>query len=102
MDLADAHVLTLEYLLDNEPNIIKLNLGNGVGVSVLELVHTFEEVNKIKIPFEFKGRRDGDVSRLVADSKLSKKMLSWEPKKNLSDMCSDGWRWQRLNPNGYS
>ena len=53
MDLAEGHILALEHLLKNGNQIINLNLGTGIGTSVLELVNTFERVNNIKIPFEF-------------------------------------------------
>ena len=46
-------------------------------------------------------RRDGDVPFIVADNSAAKKILKWEPKKNVLDMCRDGWNWKILNPNGY-
>ena len=78
-----------------------MNIGTGYGTSVLELVNTFEDVNKIKIPYKFVERREGDVERLVADNNLLKSILKWTPSKNLRDMCIDGWKWQCNNPNGY-
>ena len=101
MDLAEGHVLTLNYLLNVESKFITLNLGTGIGYSVFELIQTFEEVNNVKIPFSIEGRREGDVSRVVADSNLAKKLLKWTPKRDLTDICRDGWRWQSSNPNGY-
>ena len=101
MDLADGHVLALEHLFAGKGRIIKLNLGTGRGTSVMELVNTFQEVNKIKIPFVFTERRPGDVSRVVADNKLATNFLKWEPQRSLREMCKDGWEWKRLNPSGY-
>ena len=101
MDLAEGHVLTMNYLFNFESEFITLNLGTGNGYSVLELIKTFEEVNNIKIPFSIEKRREGDVSRVVADPNLAKELLRWNPKRDLSDICRDGWRWQNANPNGY-
>ena len=101
MDLAEGHLNALEYLLNNNPKIINLNLGTGEGTSVLELINTFERVNNIKIPYIFTQRRVGDSPYVVADNKLAIKELKWTPKKGLKDMCRDGWRWQSRNPSGY-
>ena len=101
MDLAEGHIRALDYLVNNKNQIINLNVGTGIGTSVLELVSTFEDVNKIKIPIEFAGRRSGDCSSVIADNSLATSILDWSPKKGLSDMCKDGWKWQSLNPDGY-
>jgi len=101
MDLAEGHSLTLDYLMNNEPQIIILNLGTGNGTSVLELIKTFEKINNVDIPFSFYDRRLGDNAFVVADNSLSKSILNWKPKKNIEDICIDGWRWQLKNPNGY-
>ena len=101
MDLVEGHVRTLEYLIDNNPKIINLNLGTGIGTSVLELVKTFESVNNVKIPYRISSRRKGDNSICIADSSLAFSYLNWMPKRTLQEMCSDGWKWQLLNPEGY-
>ncbi len=101
MDLAEGHLMALDYLLSQNGTIIDLNLGTGIGTSVLELVDCFQKVNNIKIPYSFVERRRGDAVRVVANNKLSKQLLSWFPKRSLSNMCEDGWKWMRLNPNGY-
>ncbi len=101
MDIAEGHVSALEYLVENKNQIINLNLGTGSGTTVLELLHTFEKVNNLKIPLEFAGRRVGDACSVVADNTLAKICLDWSPKRFLEDMCIDGWRWQSLNPEGY-
>tara|TARA_B100000073_G_scaffold346278_1_gene357307 strand:- start:3025 stop:4077 length:1053 start_codon:yes stop_codon:yes gene_type:complete len=101
LDLADGHILALEKLLVNDPQIMNLNIGTGLSTSVLDLISCFERVNKIKIPYCFKDRRDGDVASLVANNSQAKSHLNWKPKRNLEEMCLDGWRWQRMNPNGY-
>ncbi len=101
MDLAEAHILALEHLVKTKNQIINLNLGTGVGTSVLELVNTFERVNNLKIPLEFSSRREGDCSTVIAENALAIDSLNWSPKRNLEDMCVDGWKWQKLNPKGY-
>ena len=101
MDLADAHIAALEYLFKNSPEVLNLNIGTGVGTSVLELVKTFIKVNQIDIPFVFTNRRKGDVKMVVADNKLAMRKLNWSPTRNITDMCLDGWRWQKNNPNGF-
>ena len=102
MDLAEGHICALEYLLKSKNKIINLNLGTGIGTSVLQLVNIFEKVNNIKIPKEFSGRRLGDCSTVIADNKLALSCLDWVPKRNIEDMCIDGWKWQVLNPEGYN
>ena len=101
MDIADGHVLSMEYLFNNQSVNLNLNLGTGKGTSVLELIRTFEKVNNIKINYCFSERRKGDVVRLVADNNLATKVLGWKPKNSLYQMCLDGWEWKKKYPNGY-
>jgi UDP-glucose 4-epimerase len=101
MDLADAHVATLDYLLKNE-TMITLNLGTGNGYSVLDVVNTFAKVSAKKVPYVFLPRRQGDVAINFADAGLAKKLLGWAASRNLEQMCTDAWRWQSSNPDGYS
>ena len=93
MDLADSHVAALRFLISNDPQVINLNIGTGEGTSVLELVKKFNEVNNCKIPFEFSDRRKGDSPFVVADNSLALKLLDWEPKMSLEDICKDTWNW---------
>lgn len=101
VDLAEGHIKTLEYLKTQESLVLNMNLGTSRGTSVLDLVNTFQEVNKIKIKYKFVDRRNGDVAKSVADNQLLKKTLNWVPNRSLKDMCIDGWKWNLLNPNGY-
>lgn len=101
MDLVEGHIATLNHLLNNKSCFLTLNLGTGKGTTVLELVRVFEEVNKIKIDFSFCDRRDGDISSIYADIKLVKKTIGWSAKRDIFDMCKDGWNWQKNNPFGY-
>ena len=99
MDLAYGHILALEYLTSNSCQILNLNLGTGIGSSVLDLVKTFEKVNEIEVACFFGDRRKGDVACLVAENSFAKKILNWKPEKTLADMCKDGWIWQKQNFN---
>ena len=100
MDLADGHIAAMEYLVKNKSQIINLNLGTGKRTSVLELIKIFEQVNKVKINYEFVARRKGDHGVVIADNSLAKSLLNWEPKKNIYEMCKDGWNWQINNIKG--
>ena len=92
-DLAESHIRALKYISENKPNFLNLNIGTGKGTSVLELINTFEDINKVKIPYVFGQRREGDFGSVVADNSLSRNLLNWVPQKNLEDMCRDGWKW---------
>ena len=100
VDLAQGHVAACEYLMAHTGCEV-INLGTGVGYSVLDLVHTFSRVNQIEIPYVIAPRRPGDVARCFADATRAKEKLGWTAKKTLEDMCRDSWRWQSQNPNGY-
>ena len=92
-DLAKGHIKTLDFLFKQNPQILKLNLGTGIGTSVLDLIKTFEKVNKVKIPYIFTERRSGDSCHTVADNSQALEKLDWHPIYNLNDMCRDGWNW---------
>ena len=77
------------------------NLGTGNGVSVLQLVKSFEDANNIKIPYEIKPRRAGDIATCYADASKAEKELGWRAKRDIVDMCRDSWNWQSKNPQGY-
>ena len=101
MDLADGHIAAMEYLEKNKSQIINLNLGTGKSTSVLDLIKIFEQVNEVKIKYEFVSRRKGDHGIVVADNSLAKSLLNWEPKRNIYEMCKDGWNWQINNIEAY-
>ncbi|BED91789.1 MAG: UDP-glucose 4-epimerase GalE [Candidatus Improbicoccus pseudotrichonymphae] len=90
MDLAYGHLKALKYAQKQMFEIF--NLGTGQGTSVLELIKTFEDVNKIKINYEITKRRPGDVAESFACCDKSKKQLSWETKLDIKKMCEDSWR----------
>ena len=101
MDLVEGHLSALNYLLKGKPQILTLNLGTGKGTSVLELIRIFEKVNKVFIPVNFVERRSGDNAFVVADNNMAKMILNWSPKRNVHQICRDGWNWQIKNPMGY-
>jgi UDP-glucose 4-epimerase len=99
MDLADGHVAALNRLLDS-PASITVNLGTGQGHSVLQVAQAFERASGRDIPIQFAPRRPGDVASCYADPALAQALLGWKATRNLTDMCTDSWRWQHMNPNG--
>jgi len=100
-DLADGHVAALRYLLDAKRSITA-NLGTGRGYSVLELVRAFERASGRDVPCEIVARRPGDVDACYADPSRARRLLGWQARRDIDAMCADSWRWQRMNPNGYS
>ncbi|MBS1568897.1 MAG: UDP-glucose 4-epimerase GalE [Bacteroidetes bacterium] len=96
VDLAKAHVLALQWIAkQNAPLCEVFNLGTGQGNTVLEAVHTFEEVNGVKVPFVIGPRRPGDVVAMYADTAKSLKVLGWRTERTLADSMRDAWRWQQ-------
>ena len=79
-----------------------VNLGTGAGYSVLDIVKAFEIASGKQIPYKIVGRRAGDIASCYADPKYAKETLGWEAEHGLAEMCEDSWRWQSMNPNGYS
>lgn len=100
LDLAEGHVSAIKYLEKNK-GVNVINLGTGKGVSVLELISTFEEATGVKIPKKIVKRRPGDIAVCYASTKKAKNELGWEAKKTVFEACADTWRWQKNNPNGY-
>jgi UDP-glucose 4-epimerase len=100
VDLAEGHVAALKVLLQSGESFT-VNLGTGQGYSVLDVVRTFEEVSGQTVPIRIAARRSGDVAKCYADPSNAHRILGWRARKSLIDMCSDAWRWQKHNPNGY-
>lgn len=100
VDLAKAHVLAIQNRL-NHKGCRAWNIGTGQPLSVLAIKNTFEQVNHIKIPFEFSPRRAGDLPSFYADSQRAQKELGWVAEHSLEDMLADSWNWQKQNPQGY-
>jgi UDP-glucose 4-epimerase len=96
VDLALGHIACL-YKLKNETGINIYNLGTGNGYSVLEILKTFEKINKLKIPYEIIERRPGDIPICFCDPSKALKELGWSAKYNIEDMCKDSWNWELNN-----
>lgn len=96
-DLADAHVKAIQRLLDkkNTQSLEFFNLGSGTGSTVLEIVQAFEKANNIKVPYQIKPRRTGDIEKAYADYSLAKKELNWEPKTTLETSMKTAWKFQQ-------
>ena len=90
-DLAEAHVLGLEYLA--KADSAALNLGTGKGYSVQEVVATVERVTGHKVPTHIAPRRAGDPAELVADPSRAEKMLNWKAKRSLDEIIATAWKW---------
>lgn len=101
VDLAIGHVKAIDYILTN-PGLDVINLGTGVGYSVLDMVKAFSKACGKDIPYEIKPRRSGDVAMCYADPAKAAKVLGWKAARGLDEMCADSWRWQSQNPNGYA
>jgi len=101
MDLAAGHIKALEKL-DNLDTVLTVNLGTGIGYSVLDMVKAFEKASNKKIPYILAPRRAGDIAKCFSDVSYAKEVLGWEAQKGIDEMCQDSWKWQSQNPNGYN
>ena len=103
VDLALGHLRALEALDKEDGGVCKaVNLGTGVGYSVLDMVRAFSQVSGQPVPYKMQPRRAGDVAACYADPTLAQLFLHWEAVRDLQTMCSDAWRWQSQNPRGYA
>ena len=94
LDLCDAHVLALEYLINGNPSDV-FNLGSGEGFSVLEMVNAARKVTTHPIPLQIAARRAGDPAVLIASSSKAKKVLKWNPiREDIEVMIKDAWTWE--------
>ena len=101
VDLALGHVKALERL-ENHAECVSINLGTGVGYSVLDMVWAFEKASGESVPFKIAQRRPGDIASCYADPGQALVLLGWRAERNLETMCQDAWRWQSNNPNGFA
>ena len=99
-DLAQAHLAALQHLPDTT-EYRAINVGTGSGVSVLELVDSFQAASDKPIPYEILPRRPGDVASCYADVTKAQQQLGWKATKTIDEACEDSWRWQSQNPDGY-
>ena len=96
VDLAKAHVIAVERMLtDKSDDKIEIfNLGTGNGVSVLELINTFEEATGVKVPHKIVGRRAGDIEKVWANPAYANDVLGWKATSSLADTMRSAWAWQ--------
>jgi UDP-glucose 4-epimerase len=96
-DIARAHTLALQYLLNenNKTNCDVFNLGTGNGVTVLEAIKTFEAVSGVRLNYEIGPRRSGDVIAIYANNDLATSSLGWKIKYDLIDMMRTAWAWEQ-------
>ncbi|CAN5654450.1 UDP-glucose 4-epimerase GalE [soil metagenome] len=100
-DLSQAHLLALEHLCQNK-NSEFINLGNGQGFSVKEVIETARKITGKNIEAKIAPRRLGDPSRLVADATKARQVLGWKPRfPDLESIIESAWAWHLANPNGY-
>ncbi|RFB87187.1 UDP-glucose 4-epimerase GalE [Rhizobium leguminosarum bv. trifolii] len=92
LDLADAHVRAVEYLLKGGESVA-LNLGTGTGTTVRELLGAIEDVSNRPFPVEYIGRREGDSHTLVANNDKARDVLGWVPQYDLSQIIRSAWNW---------
>ena len=100
VDLARGHVKAVSYALEHN-GAEAINLGTGIGYSVLDLVNAFKAANGVDVPYVIAPRRDGDVATCYSAPAKAAELLGWKAEKNVEDMCRDTWRWQSQNPKGY-
>ncbi|SHJ03859.1 UDP-glucose 4-epimerase GalE [Flavobacterium haoranii] len=97
VDLAKAHVVALQRLLENK-NLDKVetfNIGTGTGSSVLEVIYAFEKVSNQKLPYKIVGRREGDVTEAYANTDKANNVLGWKAKSSLEEALASAWKWEQ-------
>ncbi len=97
VDLAIGHVKAIQYLNENK-GVLTVNLGTGIGYSVLDVVKAYEKACGKPIPYKVAPRRPGDLATCYANPKRAKEVLGWEAQRDLDTMCRDSWNfaWQNL------
>ncbi|KAJ2692247.1 hypothetical protein H4R19_006192 [Coemansia spiralis] len=100
MDLAEAHVIALKRLTENNGYEI-FNLGSGNGQTVMEMIRAMSEACGRDIPYTIDPRRPGDIDTILCEPSKATKVLGFTVRRDIKQMCADLWRWQQANPNGY-
>ena len=99
VDLAKAHVLAIEYA-NKHKGCETINIGTGIGYSVLDIINTYAKANNIPVPYKIAPRRAGDIATCYADTTKAKELLGFEAQYNLEDMCRDSYNFIKKNPDG--
>jgi UDP-glucose 4-epimerase len=100
VDLATGHLRAIDKI-ESKTGVRVYNLGTGRGYSVLEMVEAFKKASGRDIPYRITDRRPGDIAACFADPTLARNELNWIAEKGIDEMCTDTWRWQSQNPDGY-
>ena len=96
VDLAKAHVIAVERLTGDQgkKQVEIFNLGTGNGFSVMEVINSFERTSGVKLKYEIKERRQGDIVKVWADTEFANRELGWKAEKTLDEMTSSAWKWE--------
>jgi len=97
VDLAKAHIVAIERLMNdnNKKSLEFFNIGTGLGVSVLEAIHSFEKVSGQKLNYKIVSRRAGDVEKIWADTSYANEELGWKTELNIDDAMLSAWNWEK-------
>ncbi|MDD3080009.1 MAG: UDP-glucose 4-epimerase GalE [Paludibacter sp.] len=97
VDLAKAHVIAVKRMIEekNSSNVEIFNLGTGRGLSVLEILRTFEKVNNLKLPYKIVGRREGDIEKVWADPTYANEVLGWKATETVEETLRSAWAWEQ-------
>jgi UDP-glucose 4-epimerase len=97
VDLAKAHVIAVQRMLDNrtKSSVETFNLGTGRGLSVLEIIRTFEQVNGVKIPYKLVARREGDIEKVWAEPSFANNELGWKATETVEETLRSAWAWEQ-------
>ncbi len=99
VDLAKGHVKAFQHI--SESGLKFINLGTGIGYSVLEIVKAFEKVNQVTVKYKIVDRRAGDIAINYADTEYANNYLGWKAEYGIEQMCEHSWNWQQKNPEGF-
>ena len=96
VDLAKAHVVAVKRMMEgkSKENLETFNLGTGRGLSVLEIIKTFEEVNQVKVPYKIVNRREGDIEKVWADPTYANEVLGWKAVETVEETLRSAWAWE--------
>ena len=100
VDIAIGHLRAL-YRIRAHEGLFAVNLGTGIGYSVLDMVRAFEAASGRKVAYRIVDRRPGDIASCYADPSLARALLGWRAERGIEQMCADAWRWQSANPRGF-
>ena len=99
-DVASAHVHAIDFLTNsNETNHFKINIGTGIGLSVLEVIKSFEKTSGVKLNYIIADRREGDVEAVYASVSYAQDLLSWKAKHGIDQMTKSAWLWEKAMRN---